>query len=78
MIASFERYLKRKNHQVSVINDLAFEKTRKTSQSKRLKKQVRGNKDKASVSLTEEEIKVLYNKGLLGMSSPEALLNRKQ
>ncbi|XP_031568117.1 uncharacterized protein KIAA1958-like [Actinia tenebrosa] len=77
MIASFERFLKRKNYQVSIINDLAFEKTRKTLQSKQkeLKKRGKGNKPNASVALTEDEVKVLYEKGLLGISSPEALLN---
>ena len=44
MVASFERHLKRKSYPVSIINDLAFEKLRKTLQSKQkqLKKQGRG------------------------------------
>lgn len=77
MIASFERYLKRKNYQAGIINNLVFEKTRKTlnSKQKQLKKQGRGNKPNASVPVTEEEMKAQYNKGLLGMSSPEVLLN---
>ena len=29
MIASFERYLKRKNYQARIINGLAYKKTRK-------------------------------------------------
>ena len=59
MVASFERHLKRKSYPVSIINDLAFEKLRKTLQSKQkqLKKQGRGNKPNASVALTEDEIK---------------------
>ncbi|CAH3025532.1 unnamed protein product [Porites evermanni] len=46
MIAGFERYLKRKNYQAGIINNLVFEKTRKTlhSKQKQLKKQGRGNK----------------------------------
>ena len=50
---------------------------RKTLQSKQkqLKKQGRGNKPNASVALTEDEIKLLFDKGLLGVSSPEAILN---
>ena len=77
MIASFERFLKRKNYQASIIKDLAFEKTRKTLQSKQkqLKKKGKGNKPNSSVALTEDEVRVLYEKGLLGISSPEALLN---
>ena len=77
MIASFERFLRRKNYEASIIKDLAFEKTRKSlkSKQKQLKKQGRGNKPNASVPLTDEEKQVLYDKGLLGISSPEALLN---
>lgn len=77
MVASFERYLKRKSYPVSIIQDLAFEKLRKTlhSKQKQLKKQGKGNKPNASVALTEEEMKILYDKGFLGTSSPEAILN---
>ena len=76
-MASFERHLKKKSYSVSIINDLVFEKTRKVLQSKQkqLKKQGKGNKPKASVALTSEELKIFYEKGLLGMCSPEALLN---
>ena len=77
LMASFERHLKKKGYSASIINDLVFEKTRKVLQSKQkqLKKQGKGNKPKASVALTTEELKILYEKGLLGMCSPEALLN---
>ena len=77
LVASFERHLKKKSYSVSIINDLVFEKTRKVLQSKQkqLKKQGKGNKPKASVALTSEELKILYEKCLLGMCSPEALLN---
>ena len=51
IIPSFER----KNYQACIINDLAFEETRKTlmSKQKQLKKQGRGNKLRAYVSWTE-------------------------
>ena len=77
LMASFERYLKKQGYSASIINDLVFEKTRKVPQSKQkqLKKQEKGNKPKASVALASEELKILYEKGLLGMCSPEALLN---
>ena len=77
-MASFERYLKKKGYSASIINNLVFEKTRKVLQSKQkqLKKQGKGNKPKASVALTSEELKILYKKGLLGMCSLEVLLNR--
>ena len=77
LLASFERYLKKENYSESIINDLAFEKTRKVLQSKQkdLKKQGKGNLPKATVPLTTDEIKIIYDKKLLGISSPEALLN---
>ena len=55
---------------------MAFEKLRKTPHSKQehLKKKGKGNKPHASVALTEDEMKVLYEKGLLGVTSPEAIL----
>ena len=61
MIASFERYVKRKNYEASIINDFVFEKTLKTLQckQKQLKKQRKRSKQKASLSLTKEEIKVI-------------------
>ncbi len=77
MLASFERHLKSKSYSNSLITGLVFEKTRKalTSKQKLLKKQGKGNKPKASVAITEDEIKILYDKGYLGVSSPEAILN---
>ena len=77
LLASFERYLKKKNYPAGIINDLAFEKTRKTLQSKQkeLKKQGKGNRPNASVALTSTELNTLYEKGLLGTRSPESLLN---
>ena len=77
LMASFERQLKKKGYSASIINNLVLEKTRNVLQSKQkqLKKQRKGNKPKASVALTSEEIelKILYEKGLLSMCSPEAL-----
>ena len=72
LMASFERQLKKKGYSASIINNLVFEKTKKFLQSnqKQPKKQGKGNKPKA---LTSEELKILYEKGLLGMCSPEAL-----
>ena len=75
--SSLRGMVARKSYPISIINDLAFEKLRVTLQSKQkqLKKQGRGNKPNASVALTEDEIKLLFDKGLLGVSSPEAILN---
>ena len=77
MIASFERHLKKKNYGLSIMKDLQFEQTRKAlvSQRKDLKRQGKENKPNASSALSEDDIAVLYEKDLLGTSSPEALLN---
>ena len=76
LMASFERHLKKQGYPASIINDLV-EKARKVLQSKQRqpKKQRKGNKPKTSVALTSEELKILYEKGLIDMCSPEALLN---
>ena len=65
LMASFERNLKKQGYSASIINDLIFEKTRKVLQSmqKQLKKLGKGNKPKASVALTSEELKILYERG---------------
>ena len=45
------------------------------SKQKMLNKQGKGIKPNASVALTNEEIQIIYEKKLLGIESPEALLN---
>ena len=77
LMASFGRYLKKKNYGFSIMKDAEFEQARKALQSKQkdLKQKGKGNKPNTSVALTEEEIKLLYDKELLGTSTPEALLN---
>ena len=76
-ISSFHRYLKERKYTANINEDIAFEKTRKCLQakSKQLKKEGKGNKPYASQALTDEEIDILYQKSLLGLSSAEALLN---
>ncbi|XP_044180055.1 uncharacterized protein LOC114950176 [Acropora millepora] len=76
LMASFERYLKKKNYGFSIMKDAEFEQARKALQSKQkdLKQKGKGNKPNASVALTEEEIKLPYDKELLGTPTPEALL----
>ena len=61
MIASFERYLRKKNYGFSVVNDKEFEKTRAALKSKQkdLKKKGKGGKPNASVPLTEEQVQLL-------------------
>ena len=77
MMASFERCLKKKNYGYSIMRDVESEKERTALKSKQrdLKKKGKGDKPNASVPLTEDDKKLLYDKGLLGKSTPEALLN---
>ena len=61
------------------MKDRQFEQAHKASQSKQKDLKWRGkeNTPNTSTALTEEELKllVLYDKELLGKSTPEALLN---
>ena len=77
-MASFERYLKKNNYgSYSIMRDVEFEKGRTALKSKQrdLKKKGKDDKQNASVPLTEDDMKLLYDKGLLGKSTPETLLN---
>ncbi|XP_028417951.1 zinc finger MYM-type protein 2-like [Dendronephthya gigantea] len=76
-LSSFHRYLKEHKYTANIVEDLAFEKTRKCLQarSKQLKKKGKGNKPNAAEALTDDQINILYEKNLLGLSNNEALLN---
>ena len=54
-----------------------FEQTRKCleARSKQLKKQGKGNKPNAAQALTDDEVNILFEQNLLGISSAEALSN---
>jgi hypothetical protein len=58
-------------------NNDVFNLTRDAISAKQkvLKKQGKGNKPKKSQPLTDDEINMLYQKKLLGESTPESLLN---
>ena len=45
------------------------------AKQKQLKRYGLGNRPKATTALTNDEIEILFNKTLLGLSSPQALLN---
>ena len=77
LVSSLERYLKKNDYPVGIMNDKQFEVARKSLQSKQkeLKKAGRGNKSKAAVALTDVEIDLLYENNMLGVSSAESLLN---
>ena len=59
-MASFERYLKKKNHGFSIVKDAEFEQVHKPLQSKQkdLKQKGKGNKPSASVALTGDKTTV--------------------
>ena len=45
------------------------------AKQKELKKAGLGNKDKVAVAITDEEVDILYENNMLGVSSGESLLN---
>ena len=53
------------------MEDLKFEQTRKAleARSRQLKKEAKGNKKNAAEAITDEEVKILYMKNLLGITS---------
>ena len=59
MMASFERYLEKKNYGHSAMRDVEFEKARTALKSKQrdLKKKGKGDKPNASVPLTKGDKK---------------------
>jgi len=68
--------LKKKGYFASITTTWSLIKQEKFfNPSKRAKKARKRNKPNASVTLTSEELKVLYDKGLLGMCSPVEQLN---
>jgi hypothetical protein len=82
IISSVDRKLKRMKYGFTILgegakNNDVFNLTRDAISAKQkvLKKQGKGNKPKKSQPLTDDEINMLYQKKLLGESTPESLLN---
>ena len=77
ILSSVERHLRRAGYGKSLIKDNDFQKTRDAlkAKQKELKRQGKGNKPKATTDLSDEEIDILYNEKVLGLSSPQALVN---
>ena len=69
--------MKECKYPASVIEDVAFERTRKCleAKNKQLKKEGKGNRRNAAEALSDDEINILYEKNLLGFSNGEALIN---
>ncbi|XP_015773759.1 PREDICTED: zinc finger MYM-type protein 2-like [Acropora digitifera] len=77
LICSFNRHLKACKYPCSVFEDGQFEQVRQALEARRkaLKNDGKGNKPKAAEAITDEEVNILYDKQLLGISNAEALLN---
>lgn len=77
MFNSFERYLRDCNYGFSLISSPEFHKCRQAriSKCKNLKSQGKGSRPHATRALNNEELNQLYQKGVLSMKTPQALLN---
>ena len=77
ILASVERHLSRYSYGKTIFKDSDFKKTRDAlkAKQKELKRHGLGNRPKATTALTDDEIEILFDKKLLGLSSPQALLN---
>ena len=77
LFSSFNRHLKECKYPVSVIDDVAVEGARKCIEAKntQLKKEGKGNRPNTAEALSDDEINILYEKNLLGISNNEALIN---
>ena len=77
ILSSVERHLRRVGYGKSLIKENDYQKTRDAlkAKQKELKRQGKGNKPKATTALSDEEIDILYNEKVLGLSSPQALVN---
>ena len=77
ILASVERHLSRSSYSKTIFIDTDFRKTRDAlkAKQKQLKRHGLGNRPKATTALTDDEIEILFEKKLLGLSSPQALLN---
>ena len=76
-IASFNRHLKNVKYSRSIVEDREFEQTRKTldARCKLLKREGRENRPFAVQATSDDEVSVLFESNILGISSAEALIN---
>ena len=77
LFSSFNRHLKECKYPVSIIKDVAFECARECleAKNKQLNKEGKGNRPNAAEALSDDEINILSEKSLLGISKGEALIN---
>ena len=76
-IASFNRHLKNVKFLKSIVEDREFEQTRKAldARCELLKKEGRWNRPFAAKAISDDEVSVLYESNIQGISSAEALIN---
>ena len=76
-IASVDRYLKNFRYSESVITGQSFANTRDVlkSKQKQLKRLGKGNRPQEAAPLTDDEITVLFTSNVMGIHSPDALVN---
>ena len=76
ILASVERHLSRSSYGKTIFKDSDFKKRDALKVKQRqLKRHGLGNRPKVTTALTDDEIEILFDKKLLGLSSPQALLN---
>lgn len=74
--ASVERHLSHSSYGITIFKDSRLKKTRNTKvKQKQLKQHGLANRPKATLALMNDEIGILFDKKLLGLSSLQALLN---
>ena len=76
-MSSVERHLSRYSNGKTVFKDSDLKKKTRDAlkaKQKELKRHGLGNRPKAATALTDDEIKILFDKKLLGLSSLQALL----
>ena len=76
-LSADELHLSCSSYGKSNLKDSDFKKNKRRveSETKQLKRHGHGNRPKATTALTDDEIAMLFDKMLLGLSSPQALLN---
>ena len=76
-MSSVERYLKKLRYSESILTGQHFVTTRDTlkSKQKELKRKRKENNPREASCLTQQEIDTLYEKGAMGLNSPQALVN---
>ena len=77
ILSSTDHHLTRREYGRRLLIDTEFTRLRDAlkAKQKELKTQGQGNKPNATTALSEEEIEVLFEKKVLGTSSPQSLLN---